>query len=100
MTVLNEIVSSERFEPVETENLGSLHHQSTHHHHHAQSQGLDWDYVFCRFAKTFPTVSGYLPDQFLGDFTLAEVARAQIRAALTTNLPYQALQRLGNRQNT
>jgi len=59
LTVLNEIVSSERFEPVETENLGSLH-PPRHHHYHAQSQGADWDYVFCRFARKRH------PRQFLG----------------------------------
>jgi DNA helicase-2/ATP-dependent DNA helicase PcrA len=41
LVALNEIVTSERFEPVETEDADSryLRVLTTHHHYHAQSQG-------------------------------------------------------------
>ncbi len=87
LTVLNEIVSSERFEPVETEDLearytrpGQLTIITMH-----KAKGLDWDYVFIPFLheNVIPGSFRVLPQaHFLGDFTLAEVARAQIRAAL------------------
>jgi len=56
-----------------------------------------WDYMFfCRFArKRHPAVSGPPQTKFLGDFTLAEVARAQIRAALHINLLYPIRSGLG-----
>lgn len=85
--VLSEIVSSERFEPVETENAESPYARSrqltviTAH----KAKGLDWDYVFLPFlhAQTVPGRLRVLPQsQFLGDLTLAEVARAQIRVLL------------------
>jgi DNA helicase II / ATP-dependent DNA helicase PcrA len=84
---LSEIVSSERFDPVETENTESVYARSsqltaiTAH----KAKGLDWDYVFLPFlhAQTLPGCLRVLPQsQFLGDFTLAEVARAQIRVLL------------------
>ncbi|NER52879.1 MAG: ATP-dependent helicase [Symploca sp. SIO1A3] len=87
LTALNEIVSSERFEPVETEDADSRYLRAgqltiiTMH----KAKGLDWDYVFIPFLHedTLPG-SPWVPTaaQFLGDFTLAEVARAQIRASL------------------
>lgn len=87
LTVLGEIVSSERFEPVETEDLearytrpGQLTIITMH-----KAKGLDWDYVFIPFLhENVIPGSFWVPPQtmFLGDFTLAEVARAQIRAAL------------------
>lgn len=92
LAVLNELVSSERFEPVETEELearytrpGQLTIITMH-----KAKGLDWDYVFIPFLhdNVIPG-SFWVPPQtqFLGDFTLAEVARAQIRAALHNQYP-------------
>ncbi|EHC08715.1 ATP-dependent helicase [Fischerella thermalis] len=85
--ILSEIVSSERFEPVETEDLearytrrGQLTIITMH-----KAKGLDWDYVFIPFVheNLIPGRFWVPPQsQFLGDFTLSEVARAQIRAAL------------------
>ena len=46
---------------------------------------MDWDYVFLPFLheNLIPGKSWVPPQRkFLGDFTLSEVARAQIRAAL------------------
>jgi DNA helicase-2/ATP-dependent DNA helicase PcrA len=87
LNVLSEIVSSERFEPVETEDLearytrpGQLTIITMH-----KAKGLDWDYVFIPFVheNLIPGRFWVPPQsQFLGDFTLSEVARAQIRAAL------------------
>jgi len=87
LSVLSEIVSSERFEPVETEDLdarytrlGQLTIITMH-----KAKGLDWDYVFMPFLheNLIPGRFWVPPQsQFLGDFTLSEVARAQIRTAL------------------
>ncbi|MFB2773029.1 ATP-dependent helicase [Pelatocladus sp. BLCC-F211] len=94
LNVLSEIVNSERFEPVETEDLearytrrGQLTIITMH-----KAKGLDWDYVFIPFMheNLIPGRFWVPPQsQFLGDFTLSEVARAQIRAALhdQANLP-------------
>ncbi|XGV97014.1 MAG: ATP-dependent helicase [Leptolyngbya sp. BL-A-14] len=87
LNLLGEIVASEQFEPVETDNAeeryiraGQLTIITMH-----KAKGLDWDYVFIPFLheQTIPG-SQWIPPQaqFLGDFTLAEVARAQIRARL------------------
>jgi DNA helicase-2/ATP-dependent DNA helicase PcrA len=92
LNVLNEIVSSERFEPIETGDVearytrpGQLTIVTMH-----KAKGLDWDYVFMPFLhENVIPGSFWVPPQnlFLGDFTLAEVARAQIRAALHEKFP-------------
>jgi DNA helicase-2/ATP-dependent DNA helicase PcrA len=87
VNALAELVSSEQFEPVETEGSeerytrrGQLTIITMH-----KAKGLDWDYVFIPFLHE-QTIPGRLrippQTQFLGDFTLSEVARAQIRAHL------------------
>lgn len=86
ITALNEIVTSERFEGVEDTQddqytrEGQLTIITMH-----KAKGLDWDYVFIPFlhddilpGKPWVPTSA----KFLGDFTIAEVARAQIRAAV------------------
>lgn len=85
--VLSEIVSSERFEPVDINEAderytrpGQLTIITMH-----KAKGLDWDFVFIPFLHE-AMIPGNLrmppQAQFVGDFTLAEVARAQIRASL------------------
>ncbi|HLO88599.1 MAG TPA: ATP-dependent helicase [Nostocaceae cyanobacterium] len=90
LSALSEIVNSERFEPVETENIEEQYTQEgqltiiTMH----KAKGLDWDDVFLPFLheNLIPGRFWVPPQsQFLGDFTLSEVARAQIRAALHNN---------------
>ncbi|MBW4563129.1 MAG: UvrD-helicase domain-containing protein [Mojavia pulchra JT2-VF2] len=87
LSALSEIVSSERFEAVETEDLEARYTRTgqltiiTMH----KAKGLDWDYVFIPFLheNLIPGRFWVPPQsQFLGDFTLSEVARAQVRAAL------------------
>ena len=81
---LEEIVTAENFEGVEEDDgdrytrPGQITIITMH-----KAKGLDWDYVFIPFLH-----SDILPGQpwipkagqFLGNFTLSEVARAQIRA--------------------
>jgi DNA helicase-2/ATP-dependent DNA helicase PcrA len=90
LDVLNDIVSSEKFEPVDIDQEstskdspytreGQLTLITMH-----KAKGLDWDYVFIPFLQesTIPGSLRVLPQaKFLGEFTLSEVARAQIRAA-------------------
>ena len=84
---LSEIVSSERFESVETEDVEARYTRAgqltiiTMH----KAKGLDWDYVFLPFLhENLIPGKFWIPPQgqFLGNYTLSEVARAQIRAAL------------------
>jgi DNA helicase-2/ATP-dependent DNA helicase PcrA len=87
LDALTEIVQSERFEPVETDDAEARYTRSsqltiiTMH----KAKGLDWDFVFIPFLHDH-VIPGrpWIPPQaqFLGDFNLAEVARAQIRAYL------------------
>jgi DNA helicase-2/ATP-dependent DNA helicase PcrA len=83
---LEEIVNSEKFEGVEEDNEdlytrgGQLTIITMH-----KAKGLDWDYVFIPFLHE-DTLPGKpwtpVAAKFLGNFTLSEVARAQIRAAV------------------
>ncbi len=83
--VLQEIVTTEGFENIDdsSESRYTAAGQVTIITMH-KAKGLDWDYVF------IPFLSDKIPGQlwtpqgakFIGDFTLAEVARANIRAHL------------------
>ena len=83
--VLQEIITTEGFENIDdgSESRYTASGQVTIITMH-KAKGLDWDYVF------IPFLSDRIPGQlwtpqgakFLGDFTLAEVARAKIRAHL------------------
>ena len=84
INALEEIVSAENFEGVEEDNEdrytrpGQISIITMH-----KAKGLDWDYVFIPFLhQDILPGQPWIPKaaQFLGRFTLAEVARAQIRA--------------------
>ena len=86
METLEEIVSAENFEGVESDNgdrytLGNQLTIITMH----KAKGLDWDYVFIPFLhQDILPGQPWIPNagKFLGNFTLSEVARAQIRAVV------------------
>ncbi|MCX5965299.1 MAG: ATP-dependent helicase [Cyanobacteria bacterium] len=90
ITILSEVVTSEQFEPVMAESNENRYMRSgqvtiiTMH----KAKGLDWDYVFIPFLHE-SMIPGKLyvprPAEFLGPFTLPEVARAQIRALVHGN---------------
>lgn len=97
LDALIEIVGSERFEPVEI----PLETEQDREHPYVRkrqvtiitmhkAKGLDWDYVFLPFLQETMIPGGlrvFPQSRFLGDFTLAEVARAQIRASLHQQFP-------------
>jgi len=86
LAALQEIVSSEQFEAIAEDNdekytrPGQITIITMH-----KAKGLDWDYVFVPFLHQDSLPGAlWVPGgaKFLGDFTLAEVARAQIRHAV------------------
>jgi DNA helicase II / ATP-dependent DNA helicase PcrA len=92
LDALSEIVSSEQFEPVEIDNSAARYTRArqltiiTMH----KAKGLDWDFVFIPFLhEQLIPGSPWVPPQtqFLGSFSLAEVARAQIRASIHQEFP-------------
>lgn len=83
---LTEIIKSERFEGVEEDNddiytkKGQITIMTMH-----KAKGLDWDYVFIPFLhQDILPGKPYIPKtaEFLGNFTLSEIARAQLRFAV------------------
>ena len=92
LAALSEIAASERFAPVETDHVEERYtrpHQVTIITMH-KAKGLDWDFVFLPFLHEH-VIPGrpWVPPQtrFVGDFSLAEVARAQIRAQIHQDYP-------------
>jgi DNA helicase II / ATP-dependent DNA helicase PcrA len=83
--VLQEVVTTEGFENIDdgSESRYTASGQVTIITMH-KAKGLDWDYVFIPFLNDRIPGQLWTPQgaKFLGDFTLAEVARAKIRAHL------------------
>ena len=83
--VLQEIVTTEGFENIDdgSESRYTAPGQVTIITMH-KAKGLDWDYVFIPFLNDRIPGQLWTPQgaKFLGDFSLAEVARAKIRAHL------------------
>jgi DNA helicase II / ATP-dependent DNA helicase PcrA len=83
--VLQEIVTTEGFENIDdgSESRYTASGQVTIITMH-KAKGLDWDYVFIPFLHDRIPGQLWTPQgaKFLGDYTLAEVARAKIRAHL------------------
>jgi DNA helicase-2/ATP-dependent DNA helicase PcrA len=86
INALNELIATEKFEAIEDDNQEQYTRKGqvtiiTMH----KAKGLDWDYVFIPFLHedTLPG-NAWVPTsgKFLGEFTLAEVARAQLRTAV------------------
>jgi len=86
INALRELVTTEKFEEIEeeTDNQYTREKQLTIITMH-KAKGLDWDYVFIPFLHQ-DIIPGQLRvptgAKFLADYTLGEVARAQIRAAM------------------